>query len=260
MRRQNVYSCSHVISVNFPVCYQAYGLRQIRDPELPSAAELPTSYRSPIAIVGAGPAGLSAATYLARLGYTDVTIFEAAAVPGGISTLEIPQHRLPQQAVDFEIKLVRDLGVKFQFNQRLGRDFTVQSLKEKGFAAVFVGVGKSSAMKDDVFEGLTTADGYYTSKEFLPAVSCVTKKCHHACKDSKCECLSLPQLKGRVIVLGAGDVAMDCATTAFRCGADRVVVMFRRDTTGIRVCSPVATCCLQLHSDSGFTHCCCCFR
>ena len=83
-----------------------------RDPSLPASADLPESYHSPIALSGCGPASISCATFLARLGYSDLTIYEKTDFLGGLSSAEIPQYRLPFNVVDFEINLMKDLGVK----------------------------------------------------------------------------------------------------------------------------------------------------
>ncbi len=202
-------------------------IKQIHDPALNRAA-LPPSYAAKIALIGCGPASISCATFLARLGYSDVTIYEKNEYVGGLSSMEIPQFRLPYDVVQFEVDLMRDLGVKVEFNKALGRDFTVDSLKKQGAAAVFVGVGMPAPKVDDVFKGLTQKDGFYTSKDFLPAVSAASKPGLCACKSA------LPELFGRVVVFGAGDTAMDCATSAFRCGAKRVYVAFRRGVCDMR--------------------------
>uniref|UniRef100_A0A8C1ZKI5 Dihydropyrimidine dehydrogenase [NADP(+)] n=1 Tax=Cyprinus carpio TaxID=7962 RepID=A0A8C1ZKI5_CYPCA len=102
---------------------------------------------------------------------------------------------------------------------------TLTSLKEKGFQVVFVGIVLPQANRDKIFEGLTIEQGFYTSKDFLPLVA----------KASMCNCRSqLPKLHGNVIVLGAGDTAFDCVTSALRCGARRVFVVFRKGFTNIR--------------------------
>lgn len=205
------------------------GIKQIRDPSLPPLHALPESYRAKIALVGCGPASLSCGTFLARLGYSNIDVFEKEEFAGGLSASEIPQFRLPAQAVLFEKKMMEDLGVRVHYNRALGRDFSVADLKKKdGYEAVFLGVGLPEAKRDKIFEGLDASHGYYTSKSFLPAVS-------KASKAGLCSCKSgLPALHGKVIVLGAGDTAFDCATSAFRCGASRVIVTFRRAFTEMR--------------------------
>uniref|UniRef100_A0A673G9B9 Dihydropyrimidine dehydrogenase [NADP(+)] n=1 Tax=Sinocyclocheilus rhinocerous TaxID=307959 RepID=A0A673G9B9_9TELE len=204
--------------------FSKMGIPQIRNPELPPAHEMPESFHTRIALIGCGPASISCASFLARLGYDNITIFEKQKYIGGLSTAEIPQFRLPYEVVQFEIDLMKDLGVK-----GLGKNgMTLTSLKEKGFQVVFVGIGLPQANRDKIFEGLTTEQGFYTSKDFLPLVAKTSKI-------GMCNCRSqLPKLHGNVIVLGAGDTAFDCATSALRCGARRVFVVFRKGFTNIR--------------------------
>uniref|UniRef100_A0A8C5DB32 Dihydrothymine dehydrogenase n=1 Tax=Gouania willdenowi TaxID=441366 RepID=A0A8C5DB32_GOUWI len=210
--------------------FSKMGIPQIRNPQLPPANEMPESYHSPIALIGCGPASISCASFLARLGYDNITIFEKQKYTGGLSTAEIPQFRLPYEVVQFEISLMKDLGVKvISGNYSLGlNEMTLTSLKEEGFKAVFIGIGLPQANRAKIFQGLTTDQGFFTSKDFLPIVASASKK-------GMCQCRSvLPEVKGVVIVLGAGDTAFDCATSALRCGAKRVFVCFRKGFTNIR--------------------------
>lgn len=103
------------------------------------------------------------------------------------------------------------------------------SFQNNGAKAVFVGIGMPEPKKVGVFDGLTQEQGFYTSKDYLPLVAAASKPGMCGCKSSP-----LPTLRGRVIVLGAGDTAFDCATSALRCGASRVTVVFRKGFTGIR--------------------------
>uniref|UniRef100_A0AAX7VLA5 Dihydropyrimidine dehydrogenase [NADP(+)] n=1 Tax=Astatotilapia calliptera TaxID=8154 RepID=A0AAX7VLA5_ASTCA len=209
--------------------FSKMGIPQKRNPELPPFNELPESYHTPIALIGCGPASISCASFLARLGYDNITIFEKQKYTGGLSTSEIPQFRLPYEVVQFEINLMKDLGVKVVCEKGLGvNGMTLKSLKEDGFKAVFIGIGLPQANRAEIFKGLTVDQGFFTSKDFLPMVASASKK-------GMCQCRSsLPELKGVVIVLGAGDTAFDCATSALRCGAKRVYVCFRRGFTNIR--------------------------
>ncbi|KAI1289875.1 putative dihydropyrimidine dehydrogenase [Halotydeus destructor] len=165
-----------------------------------------------------------------RLGYTDLTIYEKEQYEGGLSSSEIPQFRLPYNVVAFEVDLMRDLGVKIQYGNTLGKDFTLESLKADGHSALFLGIGLPEPKKLKIFDGLNQSNGYYTSKDFLPLVSKASKPGLCGCKMAA----ALPALHGRVIVLGAGDTAFDCATSALRCGARSVIVAFRRGFTNIR--------------------------
>lgn len=207
--------------------FKKMNLRQIRDPSMPPVDSLPAAYRAKIGLIGCGPASISCATFLARLGYSNITIFEKEDYFGGLSSSEIPQYRLPYEAVKFEVDLMKDLGVVIQNKRKLGYDFTLKSLKDDQYDCVFIGIGLPQPKRDQIFENFTPENGFYTSKDFLPSVSRASK--------TMCACKSpLPKLYGNVIVLGAGDTAFDCATSAIRCGAKRVSVAFRRGFTNIR--------------------------
>ncbi|XP_045158402.2 dihydropyrimidine dehydrogenase [NADP(+)]-like [Mercenaria mercenaria] len=202
---------------------------QIRDPNLPPLSEMPDSYKTKVALIGCGPASISCATFLARLGYSSLTVFEKENYIGGLSSSEIPQYRLPYSVVDFEVQLMKDLGVKIETGRVLStKDLTLNKLKQDGYSAVFVGIGLPNPKKISIFENLTEEMGFFTSKDFLPKVTKASKAGMCACKSQ------LPQLSGKVIVLGAGDTAFDCATSALRCGAKRVFVVFRKGFTNIR--------------------------
>ncbi|CAM5161824.1 unnamed protein product [Natator depressus] len=209
--------------------FKAMNIPQIRSPFLPPPAKIPEAYHAKIALFGAGPASISCASFLARLGYTDITIFEKQEYIGGLSTSEIPQFRLPYDVVNFEAELMKDLAVKIVCGKGLGIEgMTINTLKEDGYKAVFIGIGLPEPNKDGIFQGLRMDQGFYTSKDFLPLVAM-------ASKPGMCACHSpLPLIQGTVIVLGAGDTAFDCATSALRCGARRVFVAFRKGFTNIR--------------------------
>uniref|UniRef100_H2YN47 Dihydropyrimidine dehydrogenase [NADP(+)] n=1 Tax=Ciona savignyi TaxID=51511 RepID=H2YN47_CIOSA len=211
--------------------FKNMGIPQIRDPSLPILSELPETYQAKVALFGCGPASISCATFLARLGYSNVTIFEKSDYVGGLSTSEIPQFRLPYDVVHFEVQLMQDLGVKVNLGRGLGDgSLDLKTLKEDGFAAVFVGIGNPEAKRIPAFEGLTRNEGFYTSKEFLPLVA-------KASKPGMCGCstATLPNMRNaKVVVLGAGDTAFDCATSALRCGAKRVFVVFRKGFSNVR--------------------------
>lgn len=202
-------------------------IAQILPPEVPSP--LPDSFKVKVGLLGCGPASISCATFLARLGYNDITIFEREDYVGGLNTSELPAYRLPYDVINFEIDLMKDLGVKIEHGRSLSMDdLTLPKMREDGFAAVFIGIGNPEPKTLPIFEGLTEDSGYYTSKGFLPKVA-------RASKAGMCSCKSeLPQLFGSVIVLGAGDTAFDCATSALRCGARRVFVVFRKGFINIR--------------------------
>jgi len=172
--------------------------------------EAPPANLEKAAIIGAGPAGLAAAAGLAMKGYK-VTVFEAEEKAGGWLTYGIVPSRLPQDVVDYEVDYVKNLGVEFKFNTIVGRDITIDRLKAQGFAAVCVAVGLQGAAALDIpgakLSGVTTA------VEFLKAA-----------KPSG----GNVEVPANVVVIGGGDVAMDCAATAKQLGAKAVTIVYRR--------------------------------
>lgn len=203
---------------------------QIRDPSLPALEDLPESYQAKVAFFGCGPASISCATFLARLGYSNLTIFEKQDYIGGLSSSEIPQFRLPYDVVEYEISLMQNLGVKIETGKALDatNGLTIKGLRNEGYEAFFIGIGLPNPNNSPMFNGLDESKGFYTSKDFLPKVA-------KASKPGMCGCKShLPKLSGTVIVLGAGDTAFDCATSALRCGAKKVFVVFRKGFNNMR--------------------------
>jgi len=162
-----------------------------------------------VAIVGAGPAGLTAAYYLAREGHA-VKLFEALPKPGGMLRYGIPDYRLPQELLDAEIDTITALGVEIQVDQRLGRDFTLQGLQNGGFDAVFVAIGCHQSMKLGI-EG-EDLRGVYAGTEFLRDVAAGER----------------PYLGKRVAVVGGGNSAIDAVRTAVRLGTEEVTLVYRR--------------------------------
>jgi NADPH-dependent glutamate synthase beta subunit-like oxidoreductase len=163
--------------------------------------------RRPVAVVGSGPAGLGCAYHLARLGY-DVTVFEAGGRAGGVLRTGIPEYRLPARVVDREIDRIRSLGVKIRCRTRIGLDVPWQALD--GFDAVFLATGAPKSRK----LGLAGEehDRIRPGLDFLHEVkSGVRSSVGH-----------------RVVVIGGGNTAMDCARTALRLGA-AALVLYRRD-------------------------------
>lgn len=127
---------------------------------------------------------------------------------------------------------MKDLGVKFETGRRLSnKDLTITNLLKTGHDAIFLGIGLPEPTIAPIFKGLHQQNGFYTSKDFLPLVSDGSKPGMCACKASVPQ---LPTLHGNVIVLGAGDTAFDCATSALRCGARKVFVVFRKGSSNIR--------------------------
>lgn len=188
---------------------QAFAVAMERDYNM-KVLETPKADKEKVACIGSGPASLSCAQKLALAGYR-VTIFEEFDKPGGVLTYGIIPSRLPQDVVDFDIQNVRNLGVEFVMNKKVGRDITIDQLKEQGFKAFFIGAGlwksKVVDVKGNDLKGVTNA------VEFL-------KKARSSNGELK--------IDGEVIVIGGGDVAMDCASTAKLLGADRVTIVYRR--------------------------------
>ncbi|KAL7639399.1 UNVERIFIED_CONTAM: hypothetical protein RMT77_009900 [Armadillidium vulgare] len=208
--------------------FRQMNIPQILPPNLPS--NLAASFDSKIALLGCGPASISCATFLARMGYKNIDIFEKNEYVGGLSSSEIPQYRLPYDVVHYEVELMKDLGVRVHCGRELSvDDITIEGLKKDGYLSIFIGIGLPESKKIGIFSSLTTDMGFYTSKDFLPLVASASKPGICACKRQ-----SLPTLRGNVLVLGAGDTAFDCATSALRCGAKRVFVVFRKGFTNIR--------------------------
>ncbi len=171
-----------------------------------------------VAVIGAGPAGLTCAGDLARLGY-EVTIFEALHEPGGVLTYGIPEFRLPKEkVVQKEIDNVRRLGVKIETNVIIGRSVTIDKLMdEEGFSAVFIGSGAGLPR----FMGIPgeSANGVFSANEFLTR--------NNLMKAFR-EDYDTPIWKGKdVVVVGGGNVAMDAARTALRLGA-KTWIVYRR--------------------------------
>ena len=166
---------------------------------------VPVFYDEPVAIVGSGPAGLTAARELAQFGYK-ATVFEALPVAGGMLRVGIPEYRLPREALQGEIDRITALGVELRNGVRCGSDFTVDSLFADGYKAVFLATGLHSS-KELPLPGLDQA-GVVRAVEFLRA---------QALGES-------PSVGRRVVVIGGGDVAYDAGRTAFRCGADSVTL------------------------------------
>ena len=180
-------------------------------------AEKPVSNGIKVAVVGSGPAGLTCAADLGKLGY-EVTIFEAFHTPGGVLVYGIPQFRLPKEIVRHEVEGIQDLGVELSLDTVVGRTITIDELFEMGFQAVFVGSGAGLPM----FMGIPgeTLNGVYSANEFLTRVNLM-----RAYLDD----YDTPIKHSRVVaVVGGGNVAMDAARCAKRLGAEHVYVVYRR--------------------------------
>lgn len=179
-------------------------------------AERPASSGRKVAVVGAGPAGLTAAGDLARRGY-DVTIFEALHVAGGVLMYGIPEFRLPKAIVQKEIETLKDLGVEIVTNFVVGRSDTIDALMEQGFEAVFVGSGAGLPN----FMGLPGENlkGVYSANEFLTRINLMK-----AYREGSPTTVQHPK---KTVVVGGGNVAMDAARCARRLGSE-VHIVYRR--------------------------------
>ncbi len=162
-----------------------------------------------VAVVGSGPAGLTCAFYLGKMGYK-VTVFDQLPVIGGMLAVGIPKYRLPRELLNFELAIFNNLPVEFRTNTSLGRDFTMEDLFQQGYDAVFLGIGahKPSKMKIAGEDLPSVQDGIV----FLRKV-CLEETVH---------------VGKRVAVIGGGNVAIDVARSAIRKGADEVIVYYRR--------------------------------
>lgn len=160
-------------------------------------------YDKKIAVIGAGPAGLSCAFYLATEGYK-VTVFEKEKVPGGMLTLGIPAFRLEKNVVNSEIEVLKELGVEFVMSTEVGKDISLDDLRKKDYKAFYVAVGAQGGRKLGI-EG-ENSENVITGVEFLKDVNLGNETA----------------LKGNVIVIGGGNVAIDVARTASRVGGETV--------------------------------------
>jgi glutamate synthase (NADPH/NADH) small chain len=172
-----------------------------------------------VAVIGAGPAGLTAAADLAKLGHK-VVVFEALHLPGGVLVYGIPEFRLPKRIVQAEADYVQKLGVELRLGHLVGRVYTIpELLKQKGFEAVFVGTGAGlPAFLDLPGENF---GGIYSANEFLIRVNLM-------------KAYAFPEydtpirIGKHVVVIGGGNVAMDSARCALRLGAEEVCIVYRR--------------------------------
>ena len=163
-----------------------------------------------IAIIGAGPAGLSAAYYLATIGYKP-TVFEKSAKPGGMMTYGIPSFKLEKDVIDAEIDVLRELGVEIKCGVEVGKDVTIQQLRDQGYEAFYIAIGCQGGRRPGVPGD--QAAGTSIAVDFL----------HHALEDES------QKMEGNVVVVGGGNVAVDCVKTAKRFGAAKVSMVCLED-------------------------------
>ena len=166
-------------------------------------------YTEKIAIIGAGPAGMSCAYYLANKGYP-VTVFDRNPVPGGMLTLGIPAFRLEKDVLNAEIDILREMGVEFRCGVEVGKNVTIQQLRDEGYKGFYLAIGAQKSAKLNIpGEEL---EGVFGGVEFLREVNLGNK----------------PAVGKRCAVIGGGNVAMDVCRSAVRLGAEETYIIYRR--------------------------------
>lgn len=177
--------------------------------------DTPVSKR--VAVIGAGPAGINCAYHLLRQGH-HVDVFEAEDYAGGMARLGIPAYRLPNHLLETETEVIERLGGHYHYNCALGRDYTIDSLFRRGYDAIFLGIGCALGQYLNLPNEDQSAHGYLKGLDFLLAIE------HHQSRHEDIE------LDGDIVVVGCGNVAMDCCRTARRLmkGHRRVTVSYRR--------------------------------
>ena len=179
--------------------------------ELPEPQPFPQTHSQKVAVIGAGPCGLSCAYFLAQMGYP-ATVFEALPVGGGMLSVAIPDFRLPRMVIEKEIAYIAKRGVEIKYNTPINVNFTVEDLKKDGYQAVFIAAGAQKSQGIGIPGELEDLEGFYYGLRFL--------------RDVK---FSKPVRIGRrVTVIGGGNVALDAARTALRIGADEATIYYRR--------------------------------
>ena len=178
----------------------------------------PKSRNKKVAVVGSGPAGLTVASDLVKLGY-GVTLFEALHKTGGVLVYGIPEFRLPKAIVQAEVDFVESLGVEIKTNALIGKLHTIQELMDSGYDAVFIGIGAGGPMFMNIpgeeLNGVCSANEFLTRSNLMKAY--LFPEYDTPIKKNK-----------KVAVVGAGNVAMDSVRTAIRLGADEVYLVYRR--------------------------------
>ena len=163
-----------------------------------------------VCIIGAGPAGLTAAYFLALKGY-GVTVIEALPMAGGMMMVGIPRYRLPREVIDREVAMIEDLGVEFRYNTKFGEDITLEELRDEGFEAFFFAIGAHKSFNLGI-PGENDHEGVIDAIDLLRRVA-----------------LGERHMPGKkVAVIGGGNVAIDAARTCLRLGCDEVTIVYRR--------------------------------
>lgn len=179
--------------------------------ELPQPEPFPQTHSQKVAVVGAGPTGLSCAYFLAQMGYP-VTVFEALPLGGGMLSVAIPDFRLPREVIEKEIDYIAKRGVEIKYNTPINVNFTIEDIRDSGFEAVFIAAGAQRSQNIGIPGELEDIEGFYYGLRFL--------------RDVK---VGKPVKIGHsVAVIGGGNVALDSSRTALRLGADEASIFYRR--------------------------------
>ncbi len=179
--------------------------------ELPEPRPFERTRPQQVAVVGAGPCGLSCAYFLAQMGY-GVTVLEALPVGGGMLSVALPEFRLPEEVIQKEIDYIRKCGVEIRYNSPVNINFTVEDLKQSGFEAVFIAAGAQKSQQIGIPGEIEDLEGFYYGLRFLRDVKTGKKV----------------EIGRKAVVIGGGNVALDTARTALRLGAEQVEILYRR--------------------------------
>ena len=186
--------------------------------ELPAPEQFPRTSSARVAVVGAGPTGLSCAYFAAQMGYS-ATVFEALPVGGGMLSVAIPQFRLPREVIQAEIDYIAARGVDIRYNSPIGANLTIEDLRKDGYDAVFIAAGAQASQRLGIPGELEDVEGFHYGLRFLRDVR-VGKRV---------------SVGRRVAIIGGGNVALDAARTALRLGAEEVNIYYRRSRTEMPV-------------------------
>jgi NADH-quinone oxidoreductase subunit F len=179
--------------------------------ELPEIQPFPVTKKQKVAVVGAGPTGLTCAYFLAQVGYP-VTVFEALPVGGGMLSVAIPEFRLPHSAIQQDIDYIVKKGVEIKYNTPINTNFTVEHLYKDGYAAVFIAAGAQRSQRLGIPGEVEDIEGLYYGLRFLRDIR-----------------LGRPVKIGKqVAIIGGGNVALDAARTSLRLGAEEASIYYRR--------------------------------